>query len=730
MVTQMTELLAPAGDISCAYAAINGGADAVYIGLKSFSARASADNFGEDELSALCMYAHALGVRVHVALNTLVKESEVEGFVKAAISAQNAGADALIIQDIFLGKYLKSQYPALCLHLSTQAGTNNVYGARLAKEYGFDRVILARETPIQEIEKITKIIETETFVQGALCTCFSGQCYLSSFAGGNSGNRGRCKQPCRKLYSIDRDGFRDSAYRLSLSDLSVGENISKLVEAGVYSFKIEGRMRRPEYVSAAVRYYRAILDGHSSASDLSALKRTYNRGNYTHGLAFGQDKSFISSAVQGHIGEFCGTVKVIGGKYVCMSAEQCAEGDCFKILRAGKEVGGATFGGRAGKGFYLSSGTRLLNGDKVFITTDASVNRQLLEGRKLKKTVLSVYISEGSPLKAVVNGREYFGDYVPASAVSRAVSTEDIKKCFLKIDTYPFSVEFADINISGSPFVPASALNEFRRTVYKDYYLSVGSLSRERIDKIYPVPAARAAQKNTQTAVIARDLRGVKADIGIYKPDDYRHIDLSKTQGFCGRKFLFLPPFFTSGAAGEVLNALSSFDGVYCDGYWAIEYCRLHNIALFAGCGFNIGNSLSLSEVEAEYIALSKELTSSEAQPLADANTFYLSAGDIKVMDLIYCPFGKSCKTCDKRERYTLTDESGRAFPMRRYSDGECRFELFNCVPLVAAQAFTGTLCDCTVSDPIEVSALCSDGEGLRKYFKNYTSGHIKNPVL
>ena len=155
----------------------------------------------------------------------------------------------------------------LCLHLSTQAGVCNALGAKYAKELGFSRVILARETRLADIVEIAKIIETEAFVQGALCTCFSGQCYLSSFAGGNSGNRGKCKQPCRKRYKIDRAGFDEYAYRISLSDLCVGEDIQKLTEAGVSSFKIEGRMRRPEYVASAVAYYRALIDGKKAEAE-------------------------------------------------------------------------------------------------------------------------------------------------------------------------------------------------------------------------------------------------------------------------------------------------------------------------------------------------------------------------------------------------------------------------------------------------------------------------------
>lgn len=721
--------MAPAGDISCAYAAIDGGADAIYLGLKNFSARASADNFGEDELSSLCSYAHALGVRVHVALNTLVKESERENFVRAALAAYNAGADALIIQDIFLGRYLKETYPALTLHLSTQAGTNNVYGARLAKEYGFDRVILARETPLKEIEKIAQIIETETFVQGALCTCFSGQCYLSSFAGGNSGNRGRCKQPCRKLYSIDREGYNKPSYALSLSDLCVGEDIIKLVEAGVYSFKIEGRMRRPEYVSAAVRYYRALLDGEQTKDALSALKRTYNRGNYTKGLAFGQDKTFISSAVQGHIGEFCGVCKVVGGKYLCVSREACAEGDCFKILRGGREVGGATYQGRAKEGFYISSGVRLCNGDKVFITTDASLNSSLLEGKKLRKTEVSVRIAEGERMSACIDGVRTESDFIPSAAKNCAVTAEDIKKCFEKVDTYPFEVQFSDIEISGSPFVPASALNRLRREAYEKFYLGFARPQGEKLNFSALLACAPEA-KNDLTAVIACSFEGVKADIAIYKPQNYGGISPSWPKNFKGQRYLYVPAFCGGEEIERLSASLGEFDGIYCDGYWAEQFCKEKNISLFAGSGFNIANSLSLSLAEAKYICLSKEITISEAAPLARGNTFCLSAGDIKVMDLIYCPFSRTCRTCDRRERYTLSDDAGRAFPMRRYVCGECRFELFNCVPLAAVQNFTGTLCDCTISDARAVSALSGDGEGLKNYFRKYTSGHIKNPVL
>ncbi|MGN0814246.1 MAG: U32 family peptidase [Candidatus Coproplasma sp.] len=724
-----TEILAPAGDRESAYAAINSGADAIYLGLTSFSARSSAKNFDIASLERLISYAHALGVKIYVAMNTLVKDGELEDFVNNAVSAHNAGADAIIIQDIFLGKYLKQTYPQLCLHLSTQAGVNNVYGAMLAREYGFDRVILARETGIEDIKKITKIIQTEVFVQGALCSCFSGQCYLSSFAGGNSGNRGKCKQPCRKLYSIDRKGWEDKAYRISLSDLSVGVDIEKLIEAGVYSFKIEGRMRRPEYVSAAVSYYRNIIGGKAEKADLSALKRTYNRGNYTKGLAFGQDKTFLSSAVQGHIGEYCGAIKVINGRYLCLSDFKCAEGDCFKILRDGKEVCGASFAGAAKGGFYLSSSERLKNGDKAFITTDARLNERLLQGKRLKKIDLYACFAAGERAKVTLDGREYESEYILQPALNRPLTKEDIERCFKKVDAYPFEISVSRIEIIGASFVPASALNAFRRQVFEDYFKSL-SRTVEKIESIQPLPQRKEPVYNAKTAVISSELCGVRADIGILKPDDYTQQLSEKITGFSGEKYLFLPPFLTGGEIEAIKPELSAFDGIYCDGYYAIELCKETGKKLFAGSGFNIGNYLSLAQVGAEYTALSKELTVREAKAIATSNCFYLTAGDLKVMDLIYCPFSRSCKNCDKRSAYTLTDEQGRAFPLRRYSASLCRFEVYNCSPLVAENNFTGALADCTLCDAKIISQDVRSPEKLKKHLTNYTKGHSVSPVL
>lgn len=706
----MSEILAPAGGENSAIAAINAGADAIYLGLDKFSARSAAENFDIDCFKNICNYAHAFGVKVHVALNTLVKDDELNDFISSAVRAWNAGADALIIQDIFLGKFLKENFPDMRLHLSTQAGTCNIYGARLAKSYGFERVILARETSISDISEISKIIETEAFVQGALCTCFSGQCYLSSFAGGNSGNRGKCKQPCRKQYSIDRSGFEDKAYRLSLSDLCVGEKIEGYISAGVTSFKIEGRMRRPEYVVAAIDYYKSILNKKSSDKAFSNLKRTYNRGNYTKGLAFGQDKNLISSAVQGHIGEFAGIIKVENSEYILQTTAKFSTGDGFKILRDGKEIGGGQLSAACKGGYVINTKCRLKTGDKAFITTDNWLNKKLLERKNLIPIKVETKFLCGQNPEIKINGLIFKGEKLLEQAKSRPLSVEDIKRSFEKTDSFPFQPEIS-VETDGV-FIPVSELNGLRREAYGKFFAEISKNTNTQYSCDIIIPT-RQTSKNNAVAVIGTDLNGIKAQYGILKLHDlqdcYQYIS-----GFIGEKYLYLPPYLSGTDIEKIFKTVQYFDGIYCDNYYGLQLAKEWNKKLFAGTGFNITNRLSLSLCSADNICLSKELTLREAEALADKNVFYLSEGGIKVMDLIYCPFEKKCSSCDKRRFYTLTDENGRKFPLYRYALTNCAFELYNCAELTACVGSAGKLIDKTIESPSQ----------------NFTRGHSINGII
>ena len=276
-----SEILAPAGSFDCITAAVRCGADAVYLGSKSFSARANAQNFEDGELRDAVAYCHERDVRVHLALNTAIYDSELPMAAKLIEDAAKIGIDALIISDLGVLSLAREICPDMSLHASTQMGIASVSGARMAQNLGFSRAVLARELSKEEIAQISKsnIIETEVFVHGALCMCVSGQCYLSAVLGGRSGNRGRCAQPCRLDFGVEQKG----GYALSLKDNSLCQHISELCKMNVTSLKIEGRMKRPEYVAAAVSLVKASMQGSNTEEIYALSKDIFSRSGFTDG---------------------------------------------------------------------------------------------------------------------------------------------------------------------------------------------------------------------------------------------------------------------------------------------------------------------------------------------------------------------------------------------------------------------------------------------------------------
>ena len=275
----LPELLAPAGDFECLLAAVEGGADAVYIGGRAFGARAYAKNFSLDEIARAVEYCHLHSVRLYVTVNTLVFDRELEELSDYASDLWEAGVDALIISDLGAIREIRRRVPGLELHASTQMSVHSSDGAKIAARLGCSRVVLARELSYENIVAATDAspIETEVFLHGALCVCHSGQCLFSSLVGGRSGNRGECAQPCRLPYN--------GGYPLSLCDLSLSEHVERLISSGVTSLKIEGRMKSPEYVYTVTRIYRRLLDEHRSANsdEKSILRAAFSRGGFTDG---------------------------------------------------------------------------------------------------------------------------------------------------------------------------------------------------------------------------------------------------------------------------------------------------------------------------------------------------------------------------------------------------------------------------------------------------------------
>ena len=284
----MIEILAPCGGEDSLPAALNSGADAVYLGVTAFSARRNAKNFDLDALSDAVRLCHISGVKVYVTLNTLVFDDELTGLAAAAAGIEKAGADGVIVQDLGAAQVIHKAAPSLRLHASTQMTVTSAAGAEFARKHGFSRVVLAREMSFEEIERVVKNvdIETEVFVHGALCVCVSGQCLMSAVYGGRSGNRGLCAQPCRLDLTY---GDRHSV--LSLKDLSIIEHLPELDRIGVTSAKIEGRMKRPEYVATAVTALRMALDGEQP--DMETLQAVFSRSGFTDGYFTGRKQDMF-----------------------------------------------------------------------------------------------------------------------------------------------------------------------------------------------------------------------------------------------------------------------------------------------------------------------------------------------------------------------------------------------------------------------------------------------------
>ena len=663
------ELLAPS-DKKTFFEAINNGADAVYIGLNQFSARHSADNITLEELDFYLSYAHLFGVKVYCAVNTLVKDEELPNYFNLILSAYAKGVDAFIMQDIFLGKYLKEQYPEIVLHLSTQAGINNLYGAKLAKKYGFSRVILSRETSIEEIAEIAKEIETEIFVHGALCSSFSGHCYYSSYIGGNSGNRGRCKQPCRQKFKYIDTSCGD--YALSLSDLMLCDYVKKIKEIGVKSVKIEGRMRSLEYVAKSVRLYRLAIDGLDYSKEKQDLSKIYNRGDYTSGY-FIRDNNLISDKIQSHKGSFYSVINKIDGFLICDKSSH--EGDCFKIIREGNEVGNATFI----HGKYHFKGLPKV-GDKLYITKDIELNAKVI-GRKLYKDIELNLSVQDKKIKVFCkqNGKEYFSEEIIQEAKNAPTSIEQIKDCFNKTDRYPFKVKANFEGNFDNLFILKGQLNDFRRNVFLEIFNSFQNRKSIKIlDNI--IDFKSNYEKGNKTALIVSNLEFTfDADIFILFPNDYNDLsEIVKRDSFTNckkEKFLFVPAFFNNADLKILQNYLDYFDGIYADGLSGVYLAEKYGKKLFFGLGINVFNNLTYNIIKNlypdSYVVLSKELNKS----ITYENSF-ISQGSFSVMEFIYCPFKNNCSKCTKNHLFKAKD-AYEGFILRRFKLSSCRFMLY-----------------------------------------------------
>lgn len=475
------EVLAPAGTYECFRAAINAGADAVYLGGSMFGARAFAGNFEEAELIKAIRTAHLYGRKVYLTVNTLLRNDELEKLVQYVKPYYEEGLDAVIVQDYGVFAVLREAFPGLDLHASTQMTITGKYGAQLLKDMGAARVVPARELSAKEIRDIydNVDVEIESFVHGALCYCYSGQCLLSSMIGGRSGNRGRCAQPCRLTYSAN--GISEK-YLLSPKDMCTIEAVPDILDAGVYSLKIEGRMKSPEYVAGVSYAYRKYVDMYLEKGrdgyrveeqDIRQLMDLYNRGGFCKGYYYAQnDKSMMTFDRPNHQGIVIGNIK--NGELIL--SQDVNPGDVLEFPD-GSEYTTPT-GKKSGR-LALPKGVlkNPKNGAAVYRTRNNELLGQLRAGyidNDIKIPVrMEIFLKSGERacLKLLSGDKELvvYGDVLEPSDKRPAVR-EDVVKQLKKLGGTAFSSDEGSIvtDIQGSPFVPVRLLNDLRRNALEE----------------------------------------------------------------------------------------------------------------------------------------------------------------------------------------------------------------------------------------------------------------------
>ena len=534
----MIELLSPAGDFECLKAAVQNGADAVYFGASSFSARAFASNFDDDVLEKAITYAKLRGVKTNLALNTLIKNDEMSEAIEIAKKAYSYGIDAIIVQDLGLARYLIKHFPNLAIHASTQLSVHNLDGVLKLQEMGFSRVVLSRELSLQEIEHICKNskVEIEVFVHGALCISYSGQCLFSSMIGGRSGNRGQCAQPCRLPYDLissntdiissklksSKDSSHhtiDKGYLLSPRDLCGLDYLPELIKAGVSCLKIEGRMKTPEYVATVTRIYRKYLDialnsKFDKLTDISTdkhdLLQVFNRGGFSNGhLPSSPNNDLIFKEKSNNMGIFLGRISNFNpnkGHITFTTADTLAVGDKIGIENKKHETSLYTISELMINNKNMPkvlSGNKVkigrMKGDisvgyKIYKMSDKQLTSSALEtiNKESRKINLNckLTVKKDLPIELIISDNSGFtvnvtSDVMPESAINSPISKDRLIAQITKTNNTPFQFENIEIDLEDGLFIKGiSCINELRRNALSQYEEKLICSFRRNIDNI------------------------------------------------------------------------------------------------------------------------------------------------------------------------------------------------------------------------------------------------------
>ena len=482
------KIVAPAGNMERFYSAISATADEIYLGLKGFGARRNAENFTVEELKQAIDYAHLRGSRIFLTLNTIMTNREIELLYPTLKDLYNYGLDAIIVQDLGYAEYLHKNFPSIEIHGSTQMTVANYYEINYLKELGFKRIVLPRELSFEEIKEIRKNtdIELEVFVSGSLCISFSGNCYMSSFIGGRSGNRGMCAQPCRKEY---KTSCGEKSYFLSPKDQLYGlDEIKKLQEIGVESIKVEGRMKDTSYVYETVSYFRNLINGIDKEEKTHKL---FNRG-YSKGYFYDNNKTIMNRDYSYNMGEKIGEVV---GKSIKLD-EDIVSGDGITFVSKDyKNLGGTYINKIAykneklilnfpdGTKYIFRNYNKRLNDEisKKLKSTDKKLEINFDFIAKLnEKLILKIYLEDENGNRIL--DLEEISETLTQKAQKRAISEEDIKEKLSEIGDSEFTVKNIEVDIDEDIFIPLSELKNLKRTAVEKFREEILSYFRRDLD--------------------------------------------------------------------------------------------------------------------------------------------------------------------------------------------------------------------------------------------------------
>lgn len=715
----MLELLAPAGDMTAFEAALMSGADAVYLGLDDFNARMKAQNFTSENIADVVKRAHFYGAKVYVTINTILQNTEFTRLISLVKSAVCAKVDAFLVQDIGVCKVLKDCFSDICLHASTQMGVHNLYGAKVAKELGVSRVVLSRETKLEDIKAIKENtdLEIEYFVQGALCIAFSGNCYLSSVEQGASGNRGLCKQMCRLSYKAKVGKDEDCGYLFSARDLCLAKSVNQLARAGVCSFKIEGRLRREGYVATAVQTYRKAVDFASrdrdyipSKSEMRDLKVAYSRGEYLERAYLDDGTPFVvEKRFNNHTGVKIGYVKSVKEfkdglfEIFIVSDKELEKGDGLKFFD--KDVEKASLGvgqaSKAGGTYSVVSKTKVKPGWQVNLICDAKKDKIALSEQRYVPIDISVVAKAGKLLEMTASATTRNG----VVSVTKAAATlekaqnaptdaNDISASCSKTADSGFSVRECIVDTDGV-FAPKSVINALRRDVLcalKEEIINANSpkkvgISQEKIDeylamKFENVKAARLfvareneygdfAKKGEKTAIYPSvySATAVKRLL-----DEY---DLDESEVALGL------PIIANGkdiaAIEKLLADMPKIKTLVSHNVYGLYFAK-KGYEIVAGQGHNIANGYAV--LAAEQLGAHAYEPSLEYRDFAahDKIKRYAPSKDIALMTFAHCPYktiyGNDCKNCRYKGDISVSREK-RSYVIKRTRVAGCYFGLY-----------------------------------------------------